>query len=76
MAGAWTMNVTGGSPSSTGFAGAESPGTTVTLDAGSYSVSETGPSGYAESLGRVLEARRPSARATPAPSPTTTSPRP
>jgi hypothetical protein len=29
-----------------GFAGEESPGTTVTLDAGSYNVTETGPSGY------------------------------
>ena len=28
------------------FAGAEAPGTTVTLDAGSYNVTETGPSGY------------------------------
>jgi hypothetical protein len=31
------------------FAGEESPGTTVTLDAGSYDVTETGPSGYTES---------------------------
>jgi hypothetical protein len=28
------------------FAGAESPGTTVTLDAGAYNVSESGPFGY------------------------------
>jgi hypothetical protein len=33
-----------------GFAGAESPGTDVTLDPGSYSVSETGPSGYTASF--------------------------
>jgi hypothetical protein len=31
------------------FAGAEAPGTTVTLDAGSYAVTETGPSGYTRS---------------------------
>ena len=31
------------------FAGAESPGTTVTLDAGAYDVTETGPSGYTAS---------------------------
>jgi hypothetical protein len=49
-AGNFTMTVTGGSPSPASFAGAESPGTTVTLNAGSYSVSETGPSGYVSSL--------------------------
>ena len=32
------------------FPGAESPGTTVAVDPGNYSVSETGPSGYAQSL--------------------------
>jgi uncharacterized cupredoxin-like copper-binding protein len=31
------------------FAGAESPGTEITLDAGSYNVTETGPSGYSAS---------------------------
>ena len=31
------------------FPGAESPGTTVSLDAGAYSVSETGPAGYSAS---------------------------
>ena len=30
--------------------GAERPGTTVTLDAGAYTVTETGPSGYTASL--------------------------
>ena len=41
------MTVTGGSPAS--FAGAESPGTTVTINANAaYSVGESGPSGYAE----------------------------
>src|SRR6266581_4619536 len=45
----FTLNVTGGSPSPASFAGSES-GTAVTLHAGSYSVAETGPSGYASSL--------------------------
>src|SRR5205823_3227383 len=46
----FTMNVTGGHVAPSGsFAGAEAPGTTVTLDAGNYSVAETGPSGYTES---------------------------
>jgi hypothetical protein len=31
------------------FAGAESPGTTVTLDAGAYNVTESGPAGYSAS---------------------------
>lgn len=46
-AGDFTMNVTGANvlPSAS-FAGAESPGTTVTLDAGSYSVDETPVFGY------------------------------
>jgi hypothetical protein len=48
-AGDFTMSVTGSSPSPASFAGAESPGTTVGLNAGSYSVGETGPSGYARS---------------------------
>src|SRR5207249_10009563 len=46
----FTMTVTGSSPSPASFAGTESPGTTLTLNAGSYSVSETGPSGYVSSL--------------------------
>ncbi len=41
----FTMSVTGGSPSPASFAGSEA-GTSVTLNAGSYSVGETGPSGY------------------------------
>ncbi len=49
-AGDFTMSVTGASPSPASFAGAESPGTTVALNAGSYSVGETGPSGYSGSL--------------------------
>ena len=45
-AGDFTMNVTGTDVSDPSFPGAESPGTTVTLDAGSYSVTETaGPNG-------------------------------
>src|SRR5205823_2906224 len=46
----FTMNVsaTNVQPSST-FPGAETPGTTVTLNAGSYSVSEIGPAGYSQS---------------------------
>ena len=42
------MSVAGGTPAS--FAGAESPGTTVTINANTaYLVGETGPSGYARS---------------------------
>src|SRR2546423_1871305 len=46
------MNVTGSNvqPSAT-FAGAETPGTTVTLNAGSYSVNEAAVSGYTKTLG-------------------------
>jgi Prealbumin-like fold domain len=46
----FTMNVTATNPSSSSFAGAESPGTTITLDAGSYSADETALSGYTKSL--------------------------
>src|SRR5206468_1205838 len=46
----FTMAVTGGSPSPASFAGAETPGTSITLNAGSYSVSESGPSGYASNF--------------------------
>src|SRR5205807_7561075 len=45
----FTMTVTGSSPTPASFAGAESPGTAVTINAGSYSVAESGPAGYAES---------------------------
>lgn len=45
----FTMAVSGTSVSSTGFPG-DAAGTTVTLNAGSYSVSESGPSGYQSSL--------------------------
>jgi hypothetical protein len=50
VAGDFTMTVTGGSPSPASSAGAESPGTDVTLTPNTaYSVSETGPSGYTAS---------------------------
>jgi hypothetical protein len=45
----FTMSVTGTNANPSSFPGAESPGTAVTLDAGSYSVTETGPAGYSMS---------------------------
>src|SRR5207247_2111531 len=45
----FTRSVTGSAATPASFPGAESPGTTVALNAGSYSVGETGPSGYAAS---------------------------
>ena len=42
-----TVDDPGTNPAS--FPGAEAPGTTVTVDAGAYNVTETGPSGYAAS---------------------------
>ncbi|MDL2341992.1 MAG: hypothetical protein QFB87_02865 [Patescibacteria group bacterium] len=51
-ASAFTMNVTGTNVSSASFSGAEDPGTTVTLNAASYSVNETDFAGYAKSLGQ------------------------
>jgi len=50
VAGDFTMTVTGNNPSPASFPGAEAPGTTVTLNAGSYGATETGPSGYAASF--------------------------
>ena len=47
-AGDFTLDSGGANDSPDDFAGSEA-GTTVTLDAGSYSVSETGPSGYSAS---------------------------
>src|SRR5205807_1113323 len=41
----FTMSVTGSSPAPASFPGAESPGTSVTINAGSYSVGESGPTG-------------------------------
>src|SRR5213594_3729363 len=47
----WTMHVGAGNPSQNDFAGSET-GVTVTINAGQYSVDETGgPSGYAKTLG-------------------------
>ncbi len=45
---AFTINVTGTNASPASFPGAASPGTTVTLDAGSYSVSEGSVTGYTQ----------------------------
>jgi hypothetical protein len=45
----FTMNVTGGNPSPASFSGAESPGTTVSIDANTaYSVGENAVSGYTQ----------------------------
>ncbi len=46
----FTLDSGGTNDSPDGFPGAESPGTTVTLDAGSYNVAESGPAGYAASF--------------------------
>jgi cysteine-rich repeat protein len=51
LAGDFQMNVTGTNVSNPSFAGAENPGTTVTLDAGSYSVDEDAFEGYTKTLG-------------------------
>jgi Prealbumin-like fold domain len=42
----FTISVTGGSPVPATFPGEEAPGTTVTIEAGSYTVAEIGPVGY------------------------------
>jgi hypothetical protein len=47
----FTMNVTATNPSDDSFPGEESPGTTISLDAGSYSVDEGAVSGYTKSIG-------------------------
>ena len=46
----FTLDSGGSNDSPDNFAGAESPGTEVTLDAGSYNVTESGPSGYTASF--------------------------
>jgi hypothetical protein len=52
VAGDWTMVVTAVNPSANNFPGAEAPGTTITIDAGDYSVDESGgPAGYQKNLG-------------------------
>src|SRR5439155_149102 len=48
LASDFTLNVSASNPSPGSFPGAEG-GTNVALDAGSYSVGETGPSGYTRS---------------------------
>jgi uncharacterized protein involved in tellurium resistance len=50
-AGDFTMNVTATNPSDDSFPGAESPGTSISLSAGSYSVDETDVAGYTKSIG-------------------------
>src|SRR5204862_139187 len=47
-AASFTTSVTGSSPSPASFAGLESPGKTVTLSAGSYSVSASSVTGYTQ----------------------------
>ncbi|HET8652952.1 MAG TPA: hypothetical protein VFM13_10310, partial [Gaiellaceae bacterium] len=49
-AGDFTLDSGGTNDTPDDFAGAEAPGITVTLDAGSYNVTETGPAGYAASF--------------------------
>ncbi|MFA6917373.1 MAG: ice-binding family protein [Candidatus Gracilibacteria bacterium] len=51
LAPAFTINVTGTNVSDASFSGAEDPGTTITLDAGAYTVDETAVAGYVKSLG-------------------------
>ena len=46
----FTMQVTATNPSSNNFPGADTPGVTITLDAGNYSVAESGPTGYKASF--------------------------
>lgn len=50
VAGDFTINVTGTNVSDTSFVGSET-GTTITLDAGEYSIDENGFTGYAKTLG-------------------------
>jgi hypothetical protein len=49
-AGDFTLSVTGTPANPASFSGAEAPGTSVTVDAGSYSVDEGAVSGYTKSL--------------------------
>jgi hypothetical protein len=44
----FTVNVTSSSPSPASFPGAKSPGTTITMNAGNYAVSELSVPGYAQ----------------------------
>src|SRR5206468_2741306 len=47
-AASFTTSVTGSSPTPASFPGAESPGTTVALNVGSYSVSQSTVAGYTQ----------------------------
>lgn len=48
----WTMDVTAINPTDTDFPGVESPGSTINIDEGAYSVDESGgPSGYTKTRG-------------------------
>ena len=49
VSGDFTLDSGGANDTPDNFAGVASPGTTVTLDAGSYAVSESGPAGYTAS---------------------------
>ena len=69
----WATTVTGGNPAPASFQGASAPGTTVTLDAGSYDVTESGPSGYTASFSADCSAPSPLTRSGRARSRTTTS---
>lgn len=51
LAPGFTMNVTGTNVSDASFNGAESPGTTVTLNAGNYSVDENANADYVKTIG-------------------------
>lgn len=46
----WTVSVEGDTPAPASFRGAETPGTSVTLDPGAYSVSASGHAGYHSTL--------------------------
>jgi hypothetical protein len=46
VAGDWTVRVSAGHASPASFPGAGTPGTAVTLDAGTYTITVTGPAGY------------------------------
>ncbi len=63
----FTMSVTATNPSDDSFPGAESPGTTITLNAGTYSVRESGPLGYAGTMSGDCSGRSPSVRPRRAP---------
>lgn len=54
VAGDFTMNVTATEPSDDSFPGAVAPGTTITLDAGAYSVAEAGVVGGQVTMNGVV----------------------